>query len=341
MRTKANQRCKCYIAQFYTKPTTERCAKGAPHLAIYPVNQSGNKHLSPSLVCLCPHLELCLLHPPARLVEPDPGSRNQRLLQRAPNLNRLHRPGEFHRQSRIVQTRRRKLIRLIHKRLLEPAIIVRGDLPPYASGLVDADEIRQWLHIHRQLALGADDFSRVFLPRRHHPRTIQIRDPASIKFHNAHRVIAVVMLPEVRLHRRYPRTNHTLHHAVLAEKPERQIDIMDRTVHEYTAAELGVGDEEAAGVEHVAGLGAENGGPSDEPGIHFRPRVAVAVVEAAGEAAHDFEVGPLAGGVDDGLGLFTATCNQPGFQYVSEERGGSHIQRTISTLVLSGFSHRV
>ena len=63
---------------------------------------------------------------------------------------------------------------------------------------------------------------------------------------------------------------------------------MDRTIDEYTAGELGVGDEEAGWVELVAGLGAEDGGAADESAVHFLEGVPVGVVEASGESAHDF-----------------------------------------------------
>ena len=78
---------------------------------------------------------------------------------------------------------------------------------------------------------------------------------------------------------------------------------MDATVYKYAAGELGIGDEEAGGVELVAGLGAYDAGGADCAGGGFGVGVAVGRVEAAGEAAHYFEVGVKGGGVDDGLGL--------------------------------------
>jgi hypothetical protein len=89
----------------------------------------------------------------------------------------------------------------------------------------------------------------------------------------------------------------------LAEKPERQVNVVDVAVDENPAAELGVRDEEAGRVELVAGLRAEDGGPPDGAVGDAREGVAVGGVEAAGEAAEDLEVGLCAGGVEDGLGL--------------------------------------
>ena len=66
---------------------------------------------------------------------------------------------------------------------------------------------------------------------------------------------------------------------------------MDTAVHEDTTGVLRVGDEEAGGIELVAGLRADHGGSADEAGKGFGVGVTVGGVEAAGEAAHDFKVG--------------------------------------------------
>ena len=82
---------------------------------------------------------------------------------------------------------------------------------------------------------------------------------------------------------------------------------MDGAVDEDTARELSVFDEEARGVELVAGLGAEDAGGPDQAVIHLVEGITVGSVEAAGETTHDFLVGELLNrfivGVNDGLGL--------------------------------------
>lgn len=79
---------------------------------------------------------------------------------------------------------------------------------------------------------------------------------------------------------------------------------MDGAVDEYPAGELGVGDEEAARVQLVAGLAAHYGGCAQCTGGHFGVCVAVGGVEAAREAAHYFEVWFFGRCVEDGLGLY-------------------------------------
>lgn len=83
---------------------------------------------------------------------------------------------------------------------------------------------------------------------------------------------------------------------------------MDTTVNEDTTRELGIGHEETARIELVAGLRAENGWCADFTGGHAGVCVAVGGVKAAAEAADDFLGGELFDGgfvgVDDGLGLY-------------------------------------
>ena len=193
--------------------------------------------------------------------------------------------------------------------MFEPAIIIRRDFPPYTRRLVDMDQIRHRLGVDGEFALGANDLSTVILAGGHHARAVEIGDAAAVELDDADGVVAVVVFPQLGLHGRDAGADDALDDAVLAEEPQGEIDVVDGAVDEDAAAEFGVGDEEARGVEHVAGLGAEDGGAPDEARVHFGPGVAVGGVEAAGEAAHDFEVGFLFGGVDDGLGLF---CGERG-----------------------------
>lgn len=78
---------------------------------------------------------------------------------------------------------------------------------------------------------------------------------------------------------------------------------------------LGVGDEEAGGVELVAGLGAENAGSADLTGGDFAVSGAVGGVETAGKTTDYFEVRPEGCGVDDGLRLLVC------FSYCFRDKG--------------------
>lgn len=120
-------------------------------------------------------------------------------------------------------------------------------------------------------------------------------DLAAVEFDDADAdaVVAVVVSPQLGVHGGDADRRHALDRRVLAEEPQRGIDVVDGAVDEDAAGELGVGDEEAGRVELVAGLGAEDGGAPDQAGAHFGVRVAVGGVEAAGEAADDFLGGVL------------------------------------------------
>jgi hypothetical protein len=131
-----------------------------------------------------------------------------------------------------------------------------------------------------------------------------------IKLNNANRIITVIMLPQIRLHSRDSNSRNRLDTTVLAKEPKRKVDIVNRAVDKDTPGELGIRHEEAAGIELVAGLRAEDGWGADVTVRHAPVGVAVGGVEAAGEAA-DYFLGwvvllGFAVGVDYGLGLIMA-----------------------------------
>ena len=133
-----------------------------------------------------------------------------------------------------------------------------------------------------------------------------------IKLNNPNRIITVVMLPQIRLHSRDSNGRNRLDPTVLAKEPKRKVDIVNRAVDKDTPGELGIRHEEAAGIELVAGLRAEDGWGADVAVCHALVGVAVGGVEAAGEAA-DYFLGwvvllGFAVGVDYGLGLIMTFC---------------------------------
>lgn len=202
--------------------------------------------------------KLRLLHPPPRLIEPNLRPRNQTLLQRTPNLDRLHGPRQLHRQPPIIQTGGRELISFRHESLLEPPVIRPRDLPPDPGRFVDGHEVRRRVQVDGQFALRADDLGRVFLARGHHARRVQVGDAAAVELDDADRVVAVVVPAEVGLHGGDAAGDDGLDRRVLAEEPEGEVDVVDGAVDEDAAGELGVGDEEAARVEFVARLAADD-----------------------------------------------------------------------------------
>ena len=107
-----------------------------------------------------------------------------------------------------------------------------------------------------------------------------------------------MVFAQARLHGCDAGGHDGFYEGVLAEEPEGEVDVVDGAVDEDAAGELGVGYEEAARVEFVACLAPEDGWAPDEPGVHFVPGVSVGGVEAAGEAAHDFQVRFLLCGID-------------------------------------------
>lgn len=128
-----------------------------------------------------------------------------------------------------------------------------------------------------------------------------------VKLNNPQRIIAVIMLAQIRLHSRDPNRRHALDLAVLAKEPQRQVDVVDRAVHEDPARELRVRHEEPARIQLVARLRPEHRRRANVAACHAPVCVAVRGVEASREAADYFLSRVLldgfAIGVDDGLGL--------------------------------------
>ena len=228
------------------------------------------------------------LYSPPHLIKPDLLPTNQTFLQCTPDPHGLNRTLQLHRQLPAIQTDGHKFIRFPNERVFKPLIIRRRELPPHSPLLIDIHQIHLRLHVDGQFALGPDNLGRIFLPGGHHPAREEIGDFPSIKLHDPHGIVPVAPFPQSRLHGRDAVGDDGFDFAVLAEEPEGEVDVVDAAVDEDAARVLGVGDEEARRVEFVAGLGAEDGGGADQAGGCFGMRVAVGVVEAAGEATHDF-----------------------------------------------------
>lgn len=193
-------------------------------------------------------LQLTLLHPPPRLVEPDLRPRPQTLLQRTPDRHRPDRPAQLERQLRPIQTRGRELVRLRHEGLAEPSVIVRRNLPPDARVLAHLDQIRLRVSIDSDLALGAHNLRHVVLARGHHPASVEVGDAALPELDDADRVVHVAVLAQARLYGCDAHGRNGLDAAFGTEEPQRQVDVVDRAVDEDAAGEGGVGDEEARGI---------------------------------------------------------------------------------------------
>lgn len=161
-----------------------------------------------------------------------------------------------------------------------------GDLLPDAGLVVHMHMVQRGLRVHRQLPFRPDNLGGILLAGSHHARSVKVRDLAVVELHQADRVVAVVVLAQVRLDGGDAHGGHGLDLAVLAEEPEREVDVVDRAVDEDPAGELRVRDEEAGRVELVAGLAAHHGRRADRPGLHFAEGVAVGGVEAPREPAH-------------------------------------------------------
>lgn len=230
-------------------------------------------------------------------------ARVQALLERTANLDGLDRASQLEGKRVVVEAGSSKLVRLGDEGMLEAAVVVVGDLATNAGGLVHLDEGAGGVGVDGQLALGTDDLSHVVLARGHHTGRVEVGDLATPELDNSDTVVNILVLAQLRLHGGNTGRDDTLDNGVLAEVPEGKIDIVDVAVDEDATAELGVGDEEARGVQPVASLRAEDRGAADEAIIHSGEGVSVRGIEAAGEAAHDFEMGLLDGGVDDRLRL--------------------------------------
>lgn len=172
------------------------------------------------------------------------------------------------------------------------------DLPPHTGALVDVHKVRLGLSVDSELSFRPNNLRGIVLPGRHHPATVKIRNLSAIKFHNAHSIVAIVVLSEFGLNGGDAGRNDRFYERVLPEEPQGEVDVVDGAVDEDPARELRVCDKEPRGVELVACLRAEDGGAAYEARVHFVVGVAVGIVEAAGETAHYFEMGLLLCGVD-------------------------------------------
>ena len=256
-------------------------------------------------------LQAGFLHPFSRLIKPDLLPINQTFLQCTPNLHSLHRSRQLHRHLPIIQTRSSKLVRLSHERLLEPSVIRSGYFSPNPRRLIDVNKIALRLHIDSQFPLCTDNLSSVLLPRSHHARAIQIRNPSAIELDDPNRIIPVIGLQQRRLDGRNPTRNNRLDSRVLPEEPQRKIDIMDRAINKDPGRELRVGDKEPTRIKLIARLTPENRRPPNKARIHLLPRVTVGSVEAAGETAHDLQMRLLFCSVDNPLRLYTKSTLSP------------------------------
>lgn len=137
----------------------------------------------------------------------------------------------------------------------------------------------------------------------HHATTKKVRDPPAPKLDNPSPVVHIPPLGQPRLHSRDTNSADTLDDDVVAEEPESEVDVVDVAIDEDAAGVLRIVDEEAGRVQLVAGLRADDAWAADSAARAAGVRVAVGGVEAAGEAAEDFEVRVGKGCVDDGLGL--------------------------------------
>lgn len=243
------------------------------------------------------------LDPPSSLIKPQLFPTNQGLLQPRTNLHGLDGIRQFQRQLAVVQTGRDKLVALPHKRLLEAAVVMRRHLARDASRVVVIDKVCLRVRVDRQLALGADDLGGILLAVGHHAAAVVIGDLARVELDDAHGVVVVVVLFQVRLHGRDAVRGNGFGDDVVAEEPEGEVDVVHCHVHKHAAGPRGVFDEETGRVVFVARLTAQDGRAADPPLLGLFVRVAVRVVEAPGEAAHDFEVRAGAGCRDYGYAL--------------------------------------
>lgn len=138
---------------------------------------------------------------------------------------------------------------------------------------------------------------------RHHARAVKVRDLSVVELHDPHGVVVIVVLLQIGLHGGDAVRGDAFRDDLVPEEPQRQIDVVDGHVDEHAARPRGVLDEEAGGVVFVAGLAAKDGGSADQTPVDLFVRVAVGVVEAAGKAAHYFEVRFLRCGFNDGAAL--------------------------------------
>ena len=214
------------------------------------------------------------------------------------------------------------------------------DLPVHAPIVKRIHEVNLRLRIDGYFPLRPDDLGGILLPRSHHAGCVEVGELAVVEFDQSDGVVAVVVLAQVWFDGCDSYRGDAFHFAVLPEEPEGQVDVVDGAVDEDPAGELGVGDEEAARVQLVAGLAAHYGGCAQCAGGHFSMCVAVGGIEAAREAAHYFEVWFFGRCVKDGLGLYTAIPSSVKPSIISSYHFLPEGGHTTSTLVDNGFSQR-
>ena len=108
---------------------------------------------SPSRLIPNPHI----LDSVALLIKLNLLTRNQTLLQSSSDPDRSDGALQLHRQLRVIETGSSELIRLSDESLPEASVVVRRDLAPDTSRLVDVDQVGDGLGVDGQLTLCTDD----------------------------------------------------------------------------------------------------------------------------------------------------------------------------------------
>lgn len=219
--------------------------------------------------------------------------RHQGFLQIGADLNRLGGVAQLHGQGLVVQTGVGEFVRLLDKRLLEPALEVLGHLAGDSAGVVVVNQIALRVGVDRHLAFGADDLGRVLLPMGHHARAVKVGDFSTVELDNADRIVVVVVLFQLGLDSDDAMGRDTLGDDVVSQEPQGQIDVVHRHVDKHSAGPRRVLDVEAGRIVLVAGLAPDDGRPADQALADFVECVAVRIVEAAGEAAHHLQMWPF------------------------------------------------
>jgi len=220
---------------------------------------------------------------------------HQSLLQVGTDLDGLGRIAQLHGQRRVIQTRSGKLIRLLDKSHLKPTLEVGRHLARDATGMVVVDEVALGVRVDRDLPLRADDLGDVFLPVRHHAGAVVVGDPAAVELDDAHRVVEVVVPLQLGPDGPDAVGGDALGDDVVAEEPQRQVDVVHAHVDEDAAGPGRVLQVEAGRVQLVARLAADDRGSADQAPVDLVDGVAEGVVEAAREAAHHLQVRSLVG----------------------------------------------
>lgn len=129
---------------------------------------------------------------------------------------------------------------------------------------------------------------------------------SNIEFDNSNGIVTIVVLPQIGLHSCDAHSRNALHLAVLAEEPQRQVNIMNGAVDKDATAELSICNEKARRVELVSSLRPEDGRRANGARREAPVGVTVRGVKPPREAADDLLRRILLQGlvvrVDDGLG---------------------------------------